>query len=197
VSKPPLGYRLHVAFRRVITRMWFGPRLGHLGAGSWIERPLLIVGHRNISIGDGCSIRGGARIEAHARFDHRVPRLTIGSSTNIEQNVHIMCQSRVSIGERVSITGNCAIVDVTHPIDIGGVKVGDAIVDEDSHVVIEDDVFVGFGAVVLPNVTIGRGAVIGANSVVTEDVPAWSVVAGAPARVVRGRRVGGSYDDSA
>jgi acetyltransferase-like isoleucine patch superfamily enzyme len=187
--RPPISYRFRIAWSRLWTRVVLGRRFAHVGDRAWIGRPLLLLGHENISIGDNSSIRAGARLEAQPRFDHRVPRLSIGSHTNIEQNVHIMCQSRVTIGDRVSITGHCAIVDVTHPIDVAGVKIGDAIVDEDSYVEIHDDVFIGFGAVVLPNVTIGRGAVIGANSVVSSDIPPYSVAGGVPARVLRLRRM--------
>ena len=54
-----------------------------------------------------------------------------------------------------------------------------------SPIVIESKVWVGFGVLILKGVTIGEGAVIGAKSVVTKDVPAWSVVAGNPAKVVK------------
>jgi acetyltransferase-like isoleucine patch superfamily enzyme len=54
-------------------------------------------------------------------------------------------------------------------------------------ITIEDDVWIGFGAVVLDGVHIGSGAVIGAGSVVTRDVPAQAVVAGSPARVLKYR----------
>lgn len=187
--KPPLSYRVRVVLRRLHSRFVLGRRLGHLGRGSSVGKPLLLLGHENIRIGDHTSVRDGARIEAQPRFAHRTPQLRIGSQTNIEQNVHIMCQSRIDIGDRVSVTGNCAIVDVTHPVDVAGIKIGDEIVDENSYVEIQDDVFIGFGAVVLPNVTIGRGAVIGANSVVSTDIPPFSVAAGAPARVIRQRRL--------
>jgi galactoside O-acetyltransferase len=50
---------------------------------------------------------------------------------------------------------------------------------------VDDDVWLGAGAVVLPGVHIGRGAVVGAGAVVTRDVPPFSIVAGVPARVVR------------
>ena len=99
-----------------------------------------------------------------------------------------MCQSHITIGDRVSITGHCTIVDVTHPIDDPTVgKIGDAIADLDSFVEIGNDVFIGFGAVILPDVRVGDGAVIGANSVVASDVPARAIVAGVPARVIRYR----------
>lgn len=52
-------------------------------------------------------------------------------------------------------------------------------------VVIEDDVWIATDVVILPGVTIGRGAIIGAGSIVTKDVPAKSVVAGNPARLIR------------
>ncbi|NUQ39504.1 MAG: hypothetical protein HUU23_17315 [Caldilineales bacterium] len=55
-------------------------------------------------------------------------------------------------------------------------------------IVIEDDVWLGVGAIVLDGVTIGRGAVIGAGAVVTESIPAYAIAVGAPARVVGHRR---------
>ena len=54
--------------------------------------------------------------------------------------------------------------------------------------VIEDDVWIGYGAIILRGVTVGRGAVVGAGAVVTKDVPAWAVSVGVPARVMRSRR---------
>ncbi|MCK7499235.1 MAG: hypothetical protein MZW92_58750 [Comamonadaceae bacterium] len=52
-------------------------------------------------------------------------------------------------------------------------------------VIIEDEVWLGQGVVVLPNVRIGRSSIIGANAVVTHDIPPYSVAAGAPAKVIR------------
>jgi acetyltransferase-like isoleucine patch superfamily enzyme len=54
--------------------------------------------------------------------------------------------------------------------------------------VIEDDVWIGAGAIILDGVRVGTGSVIGAGSVVTEDLPPFSVVAGSPAKVIRDRR---------
>ena len=127
------------------------------------------------------------RLEAVLDPYGRLPRLSIGSDTNIEQNVHIVCHHRVVIGSSVSITGNCAIVDVTHPYKevYADLKIGARIADEDSVVEIGDGAFLGYGAVVLPNVRIGRNAVIGANSVVTNDVPDLGMVARAPAVLLK------------
>ena len=52
-------------------------------------------------------------------------------------------------------------------------------------VTIEDDVWIGCQSVILRGITVGRGAIVGAGSIVTKDVPAWTIVAGNPARVIR------------
>ncbi len=157
-----------------------------LGRRSVIYSPMLLHNADCIEIGDDVLIRDGARLESVRDPYGRTPRLVIGSNTNIEQNAHIVCHSRVTIGEGVSIAGHCSIVDVTHPHDGSGpARIGDRILDEDSYVEIGDGAFIGIGAVILPNVRIGCGAVVGANSVVTKDVPPYTVAAGVPAVVLR------------
>jgi acetyltransferase-like isoleucine patch superfamily enzyme len=129
----------------------------------------------------------GVRLNAIIDGSARRPELRIGDNVNIEQNVHIICHSRIRIGDNVSITGHCAIVDTTHPYqDVNDPKpVGSRILDEDSFVEIGDGSFLGFGSIIMPNVRIGRCCVVGANSCVTKDVPDYCVVAGSPAVVIR------------
>jgi acetyltransferase-like isoleucine patch superfamily enzyme len=172
---------------RLKTRIYYRLMFKALGHGSVIYRPMLICNADCIEIADRVSIWDGVRLEA-VRDPHgrRTPSLTIGSNTNIEQDVHIVCHNRIIIGKDVSITGRCAIVDITHPYqDINAGKIGDLIADDDSIVEIGDGAFLGYGAVILPNVRVGKRAVIGANSVVTHDVPDFSVAAGQPAKVIR------------
>ncbi|HZR57824.1 MAG TPA: acyltransferase [Terriglobales bacterium] len=148
---------------------------------------MLILNPQFVSIGKRVSVRDGIRLEVVRSNDRRIPRLVIDNDTNIEQNVHIVCHSSVHIGRNVSITGNCSIVDVTHPFeDVDDPeKIGVRIRDEDSFVEIGDGCFIGFGSVILPNVRIGKCVVIGANSVVTHDIADYSVAAGAPAVVLK------------
>jgi acetyltransferase-like isoleucine patch superfamily enzyme len=156
------------------------------GSGSYIRKPILILNPAHVRIGERVEIREGVRMEVVLTKDGRIPSLVIGDETNVEQNVHIVCHSRVHIGNKVSITGNCSIVDVTHPFsDVHDPrKVGAKIQDDDSFVEIGDGTFIGFGSVILPNVRIGSNAVIGANSVVAHDVPDYSVVSGVPAVII-------------
>jgi acetyltransferase-like isoleucine patch superfamily enzyme len=171
---------------RLKTRVYYRFIFKSIGRKSVICRPMLICNADCIEIGDRVSIRDGVRLQAVRDPYGRTPSLTIGSNTNIEQDVHIVCHNRIIIGKDVSITGRCAIVDVTHPYqDISAGKIGDLIADDDSFVEIGDGAFLGYGAVILPNVRVGKRAVIGANSVVTRDVPDFSVAAGHPAKVIR------------
>lgn len=156
------------------------------GKGSYIRRPLLILNPSFISIGKRVGIRDGIRLEVIDRGG-MIPSLMIGDNANIEQNVHIVCQSRISIGRDVSITSNCSIVDVEHRYhDVNAPqKIGARLHHDGSFVEIGDGSFLGIGVVVLPNVKIGRYCIVGANSVVSRDIPDFSVAAGVPAKVLK------------
>ncbi len=156
------------------------------GKGSFIRRPLLISNPQCMSIGDRVFIREGARLEVICSGTE-LPELRIGNDSSIEQNVHIVCRRRVHIGDRVAISANCAILDVAHPYEDvqSTVKILSRIRDEDSFVEIGTGSLIGLGAVILPNVRIGRNVVIGANSVVTRDIPDFVVAAGNPAQIIR------------
>jgi len=172
---------------RFKSKFYYPLIFGRFDSGSLLGAPSVLAEPRYIYVDSGVTIRKGARLEAVVLHPERPPTLRIGRNVNIEQNVHIVCHHRVIIGNDVSITANCSIVDTTHPSDNipVGAKRGAMIVDDESSVEIGDGTFLGIGCVVLPNVRIGVGCVIGANSVVTRDIPDYSVAAGAPARVLR------------
>jgi maltose O-acetyltransferase len=88
----------------------------------------------------------------------------------------------LTIGDRVSFAPRVTLVTASHPNDS---RIRPFAPEKHAPIVIEADAWLGAGVVVLPGVTIGRGAVVGANSVVTHDVPPLHVVAGQPARTIR------------
>lgn len=108
----------------------------------------------------------------------------IGEYTAINAYTHIWGHKGVYIGDRVMIASHTAIVSVTHDYTRPDMRFAPAI---GAAVVIEDDVWIGAHVVVLPGVTIGRGAVVGAGSVVRDNVPPFAIVVGAPARIIRYR----------
>jgi len=111
--------------------------------------------------------------------------IEIGDDVSIAAYVHIWGAGNVRIGNRVMIGSHSAITSVTHDHSVDPMR--DSVVL--GSVIIEDDVWVGAHAVILPGVTIRSCAVVGAGSVVTHDVPARAIVAGVPARVARMRDV--------
>lgn len=187
LKKSPYGKLQSITgmYWKLKTALFYKAFLGSMGRNCIIRRPVLLAHPEYIHLGDSVHIRDGARIEAIPHSRQRVPNLSIGNNVNIEQNVHIVCQSSIRIGNNVSITGNCAIVDTTHPYqDVNAPsKIGERILDEPSVVEIGDGTFIGYGSIILPNVYIGKHCVIGAHSCVTKDIPDYSVASGNPATI--------------
>ncbi len=111
-------------------------------------------------------------------------RIAFGRQCAISSFTHISGGSEgIVAGDYVRMGPNVTIVGGSHNFSRRDLL----IVEQGSHsgrVTIGDDVLVGAGAIILPGITVGEGAVIGAGSVVKEDVPAYAVVAGVPARVI-------------
>ena len=109
----------------------------------------------------------------------------VGESTYIGEELVIMDKpsdrGMVSIGDRVAIAPRVALVVSSRP---NWSRIGPYAPVSYGPIVIENDAWLGIGVVVLPNVTIGEGAVVGANSVVTRDVKPYTIVAGLPARPI-------------
>jgi maltose O-acetyltransferase len=88
----------------------------------------------------------------------------------------------ITIGDRVQIGPAVQLLAADHPLDVATRA---SKLENGRPIAIEDDAWIGGGAIVLPGVTIGSGSVVGAGSVVTRDVPAGVVAAGNPCRVIR------------
>jgi acetyltransferase-like isoleucine patch superfamily enzyme len=115
--------------------------------------------------------------------------IRIGRNTRVHGSC-LHARSLVSVGENCLIAGNCQIFDCSgHDLSFQNVDARLETMGDSRPVIIEDAVWIGAHVLVLPGVTIGRGSVIGAGSVVTRDVPPMVVAAGNPARVVKDGRV--------
>jgi len=112
-------------------------------------------------------------------------KLTIGDDVSFGEPVHICAGGEVIIGDRVMIASFSSLHSLTHD-PTQQPMVGTLIRKK---IVIEDDVWIGAGAIILPGVRIGRGAVVGAGAVVSKDVPPFTIVTGVPAQVVKKREV--------
>lgn len=114
--------------------------------------------------------------------------LTIGDETHVDQFCVLYGQGGLSIGSGCAIAAGVIVYTQSNQY---AAQPEERVVDQPvlyAPVRIGDDVWIGARAVILPGVTIGDHAVIAAGSVVRRDVPAWAVVAGVPAKLVRDRR---------
>lgn len=111
----------------------------------------------------------------------------IGSDTWIQLRCHFSAyKGSIIIGSEVQIAPNCSFFSYDHAISLGTPMRKQPLTSR-GDIVIEDDVWIGTGVIVLAGVNICRGAVIAAGSVVTEDVPENAIVAGAPAKIKKYR----------
>jgi acetyltransferase-like isoleucine patch superfamily enzyme len=161
-----------------------------IGAGSRVYRWRLGVGagSNRVTIGSRSIVR--CRIS----FDGRHGEVRIGDRTYIGAS-HIVCHSAVTIGSDVIISWGVTVVDHdSHSVhwaqrsgDVEEWRMGRKSWEHVPvrPVTIGDKVWIGFGASILKGVTIAEGAVIGAGAVVTREVPAYALVAGNPAQVIR------------
>jgi acetyltransferase-like isoleucine patch superfamily enzyme len=121
--------------------------------------------------------------------------ISIGSDVFIGPNSHIMAFKSITIGDRVQISHNVNICDSnSHSLSAQNRFIHMKTIVSKGHppfvddleiqpITIDDDVWIGFGSAILKGVHIGKGAIIGACSVITKDVPAYSIVVGNPQRI--------------
>ena len=112
-------------------------------------------------------------------------RVRIGTGTFLNLGVQVAAQDLVEIGAHCMFANGCFVTDANHRFSDPSLPVPWQGFTSKGPTRVGDDVWCGANVVVTSGVTIGERCVIGANSVVTEDVPAFSIAAGAPARVLR------------
>ncbi len=144
----------------------------------------------SIRIGERSAVRG--ELLALGRSG----QIEIGDDCYIGKHSYLWAVARITVGNRVLIAHNVNILDnLTHPLSardrhrhavqiMSGVHPSDFDLGE-RPVWIGDDAWIGTGAIILRGVKIGEGAIIGAGAVVTDDVPAWTIAVGNPARPLR------------
>jgi acetyltransferase-like isoleucine patch superfamily enzyme len=133
---------------------------------------------------------GRLEIGPHAYFEPGVwitsdtGRIAIGGGCLLNLNVMVAAVERVEIGDHCMLANGCLVTDGDHRFDDFDKPVPWQGFTTKGPVIIGDNVWFGANVVVTSGVTIGRRSVIGANSVVTTDIPAFSIAAGAPAKVL-------------
>ncbi len=163
-----------------------------LGRNSTLGIYSTYIGEEYISIGNCSHIGNYGRLTAYDYYFFTKqtfnPKIIIGDNCSIGEQSHITAINSISIGNnvltgpRVLITDNAHGASVDNNIDIAPIS---RKLTSNGAVVIEDNVWIGEGAMIMPNVKVGEGSIIAANSVVTKDIPPYCVAAGSPARIIK------------
>ncbi|MFQ5495416.1 MAG: GNAT family N-acetyltransferase [Phycisphaerae bacterium] len=171
-------------------------RLKHLGQDTIIDQYVDIWGARSVSIGSRCHIDTSVRLAAGERRHGQHGSITIGNHVHVGPGVHIAGRGHVTIEDLVGISANAHIYSATNvvesPADPGQLISMSHIAPGDQQHIIEAPVriepyaFISMMVRIMPGVTVGRGAVIHANTELRRGVPPFANIGGAP----RGRQIG-------
>jgi acetyltransferase-like isoleucine patch superfamily enzyme len=152
--------------------------------------PIHLEGGKYITIGNGFGCDECLRLDAIDEFlgDKFTPQIIIGDNVSIQKDCHIGAINKIIIGNNVLLASKVYISDHSH-----GEITKEALLLPPSKrklyskgpVIIEDNVWLGEGVVILAGVTIGKNSIVGANAVVTKSMPTNSVIAGNPARPIK------------
>lgn len=169
-------------------------RIKHMKWGNinnfYIGKEFKFIGTEKIYIGDNFYAEENLRLQAWERYGDQIfsPEIKIGKDVSMMENCQISCCNNIVIsdgclfGANVFVTDNfhgdnhliqSSIIPIKRKLNVKG------------KVIIEENVWIGRNVCIMPGVRIGYGAVVGANSVVTHDIPPQSVAAGIPAKIIR------------
>ena len=152
--------------------------LGEAGDGLLVEADVTIIGGSRIKLGRSVRLMAHAYLWATARGT-----IEIGDRTYIGSHTWMVANQAVRVGADVLIAPFCYLQDTDHGFADPTITIADQ-PSVSAPIVIDDGVWLGAHVVVTRGVRIGRGAVVGAGSVVTRDVAPFTIVAGAPARII-------------
>jgi acetyltransferase-like isoleucine patch superfamily enzyme len=148
------------------------------------------LSRRGIVLGDKVTIGSFALIRPTNAYGGELGEgLTVGNNSNIGPYAYIGCSGHVRIGDNVMMSPRVSLYAENHNFPRTNLPMKEQGVTR-QFVVIEDDCWIASHSVILAGVTVGRGSIVAAGSVVTSDVPPYSIVAGVPARIVRSRQAG-------
>lgn len=170
---------------------YYKKRLANIGKNSQIGQNFSIINPDGISIGDdfsgGCDIALWSWNAVNIKGDDC--KLIIKNNVSITDRCIISAANRIEIGNGCLLGRDTFITDNSHGKNITLEELDISPHERDIYskgtVIIGDNVWTGKNVCIMPNVKIGNGAIIGANSVVTHNIPPYSVAVGSPAKVIK------------
>ena len=186
------SYKLHMRLQGLFNLIYSSWLQCLLNEGDKIlfHAPVQLKGGEYISLGNNVVFGRNCILTAWDRYENQIfkPNIKVGENCNFGEYNHITAINNIQIGDNV-LTGRwVTIKDNSHgEIEKQTLKIPPIKrqLYSKGPVVIEDNVWIGDKVTILPNVHIGTGVIIGANTVVTKDIPDYSIVAGNPAKIIK------------
>ena len=172
-------------FNKIKTKYWYGIFFAECGKNNSVVKPILLTPQfiylkNNILIRNNCRIEG---VSDYLGLKYN-PEIKIHDRVSIEQNLHLTCANRITIGRDTAIAANVTITDINHPYadinlppEMQPLQVGEVIIGEACKIY--------NNAVILPGTILGKHNIVGANAVVSGVFPDYCVIAGVPARILK------------
>jgi acetyltransferase-like isoleucine patch superfamily enzyme len=188
---PFLLYRIFSVLKTGTYSGWLSRQFNSFGRNSTIKPTVnYLLGAKYISVGSNVSIGRKVTLTAWSQFLNQrfIPEIIIGDGSSIGDDSHITSVNKIIIGKNVLMGKKILITDNSHGIsefELLEIAPNKRPLYSKGPVIIEDNVWIGEKASIMPGVHIGRGSIIAANSVVTKSVPPYCLVAGIPAKVVK------------
>lgn len=156
---------------------------GHIPASL---KSRIYIGKNVKFVGGSIALADGVVVRPYAQLWNSGQKFVVGYGSEIGERCRISIRNSLVIGEKVLLSPNVYVTDCDHAYEEVGIPVMDqGAVRKDNRVVIGDHAYIGINTVIVGNITIGKGSIIGANSVVTRSIPDYSVAVGIPAKVVK------------
>jgi len=189
--KRPLGmmsirlYRLFIRTRAKMFSILISGSFHKFGKRSVIQPPLRISGEARMVIGSGVFIGPNSWLLVMGDGDNHSPAIHIGDGVSAVGSLTISAIRSVMLEDQVLLAKNVYISDHMHRYSQIGVSVMSQGLENIEPVCIKKGAWIGQNVIICPGVTIGENAVVGANSVVNDSIPDFSLAVGAPAKVVK------------
>ena len=152
-----------------------------VGLGSRVDK-IVVATPRFIRLGSECNIEDGVVFNNHGA-PNAPAVINIGDKCFIGRDTIFNSYYGVYIGDHSMVAARCQFLDSDHGFETRSEPIGKQPA-QGGAIRLERDVWIGAGVIILKSVTIGEGAIVGAGSVVTKNIPAWEIWAGNPAKKI-------------